>query len=95
MRQIDHFIVGESPTPTRKHQIWNPSTGEVQAEVALGDASLLDQAVATAKQVQPGWAATNPQRRARVMFKFKELIEQNMQSLVMHRRHRMSRRAVT
>ena len=81
MRQVDHFIVGESPTPTRKHQIWNPSTGEVQAEVVLGDASLLDQAVAAAKKAQPEWAATNPQRRARVMFKFKELIEQNMQSL--------------
>ena len=81
MRQVDHFIVGESPAPTRKHQIWNPSTGEVQAEVALGDAALLDRAVATAKQVQPGWAATNPQKRARVMFRFKELVEANMQSL--------------
>nr|WP_298930614.1 CoA-acylating methylmalonate-semialdehyde dehydrogenase [uncultured Erythrobacter sp.] len=81
MRQVDHFIVGDSPAPTRKHQIWNPSTGEVQAEVPLAGASLLDQAVATAKAVQPGWAATNPQKRARVMFKFKELIEANMQSL--------------
>ncbi|MEL7188365.1 MAG: aldehyde dehydrogenase family protein, partial [Pseudomonadota bacterium] len=81
MRQIDHFLVGGSPAPTRKHQVWNPSTGEVQAEVALGDAALLDKAVATAKQVQPEWAATNPQKRARVMFKFKELIEANMQSL--------------
>jgi malonate-semialdehyde dehydrogenase (acetylating)/methylmalonate-semialdehyde dehydrogenase len=81
MRQIDHFIVGNSPAPVRKHQIWNPSTGEVQAEVALGDAALLEQAVATAKKVQPAWAATNPQKRARVMFKFKELIEANMQSL--------------
>lgn len=81
MRQIDHFIVGDSPAPVRKHQIWNPSTGEVQAEVALGDAALLEQAVATAKKVQPAWAATNPQKRARVMFKFKELIEANMQSL--------------
>ena len=41
MRQIDHFIVGDSPAPTRKHAIWNPSTGEVQAEVALGDAALV------------------------------------------------------
>jgi malonate-semialdehyde dehydrogenase (acetylating)/methylmalonate-semialdehyde dehydrogenase len=81
MRQIDHFIVGDSPAPTRKHQIWNPSTGEIQAEVALGDAALLAKAVETAKRVQPGWAATNPQRRARVMFRFKELVEANMQSL--------------
>jgi len=81
MRQIDHFIVGDTPAPTRKAQIWNPSTGEIQAEVALGDAALLERAVATARQVQPGWAATNPQKRARVMFRFKELIEANMQSL--------------
>ena len=81
MRHIDHFIVGDSPAPTRTHQVWNPSTGEIQAEVPLGDAALLDRAVATAKAVQPGWAATNPQKRARVMFKFKELIEANMQSL--------------
>ncbi len=83
MRQIDHFIVGGagSAGTGRKHQVWNPSTGEVQAEVALGDAALLQKAVETAKQVQPAWAATNPQRRARVMFKFKQLIEDNMQEL--------------
>ena len=81
MRQIDHFIAGTPPAPTRKHKVWNPSTGEVQAEVALGGADLLETAIATAREVQPGWAATNPQRRARVMFRYKELIEANMQSL--------------
>ncbi|EDL49384.1 CoA-acylating methylmalonate-semialdehyde dehydrogenase [Erythrobacter sp. SD-21] len=81
MRQVDHFIVGNSPAPTRKHKIWNPSTGEVQAEVALGGAELLQQAVDAAKKVQPEWAATNPQRRARVMFKFKELVEAHKQEL--------------
>jgi len=82
MRQIDHFIVGGSAgAPLRKHSIWNPSTGEVQAEVALGDAALLDRVVAAAHAAQPGWAATNPQRRARVMFNYKRLIEENMQAL--------------
>ncbi|OGS55600.1 MAG: methylmalonate-semialdehyde dehydrogenase (acylating) [Erythrobacter sp. RIFCSPHIGHO2_12_FULL_63_10] len=82
MRQIDHFIVGGAAgSATRKHQVWNPSTGEVQAEVALGDAAVLQRAVDAAKAVQPGWAATNPQRRARVMFAYKQLIEANMQSL--------------
>jgi len=81
MRQIDHFMPTSSPKAVRTHQIWNPSTGEIQAEVALGDAQLLEQAVATAHQVQPEWAATNPQKRARVMFRFKELVEANMQSL--------------
>src|SRR5690349_3731316 len=83
MRTIDHFIAGGTGSATggRTHQVWNPSTGEVQAEVALGDAALLERAVAAAKQAQPGWAATNPQRRARVMFRYKELIEANMQEL--------------
>jgi len=82
MRQVDHFLVGGSGgSPARKHQIWNPSTGEVQAEVPLGDAALLEKAIATAKEVQPAWAASNPQKRARVMFRFKELVETNMQSL--------------
>ena len=83
MRQIDHHLAtgvaaGEA---ARTHKVWNPSTGEVQAEVALGDAALLERAVAKARQVQPEWAATNPQRRARVMFKFKELVEANKQEL--------------
>ncbi|TYC89650.1 CoA-acylating methylmalonate-semialdehyde dehydrogenase [Novosphingobium sp. BW1] len=85
MRTIDHFICGESSGAgsgsARVHQVWNPSTGEVQAEVPLGDAALLDRAVETASRVQVEWAATNPQRRARVMFRFKQLLEENMQSL--------------
>ena len=71
MRQIDHFMSGGAGSSSgRTHKVWNPSTGEVQAEVALGDAALLDLAVANAKKVQPEWAMTNPQKRARVMFAF-------------------------
>ncbi len=82
MRNVDHFIACETGALTgRTHDIWNPSTGAVQARVALGDAALLDRAVEAAKAVQPEWAATNPQKRARVMFRYKELIEANMQSL--------------
>ena len=82
MRQVDHFIAGGSGgSASRKHSIWNPSTGEVQAEVALGDAALLQRAVDAAKKIQPEWAATNPQRRARVMFEFKRLVEAEKQAL--------------
>jgi malonate-semialdehyde dehydrogenase (acetylating) / methylmalonate-semialdehyde dehydrogenase len=83
MRTIDHFIAGGtgSTTAARRHQVWNPSTGEVQAEVSLGDAALLERAVAAAKKIQPEWAATNPQRRARVMSAFKELVEKNRLAL--------------
>ncbi|GAA5060566.1 CoA-acylating methylmalonate-semialdehyde dehydrogenase [Erythrobacter westpacificensis] len=83
MRQVDHFIAGKAHATDggRVHDIWNPSTGEVQAQVALGDAALLDRAIAEAKKVQPEWAATNPQRRARVMFEFKRLVEEHKQEL--------------
>jgi malonate-semialdehyde dehydrogenase (acetylating)/methylmalonate-semialdehyde dehydrogenase len=82
MRDIDHLVVGgPASTGSRTKDVFNPSTGEVQARVPLGDAALLDRAVAAAKKVQPEWAATNPQKRARVFFKYKELIEANMDEL--------------
>jgi len=82
MRRIDHILSGgASFAVTRTSDVFNPSTGQVQATVALGDQAVLDAAIANAQAVQPQWAATNPQRRARVMFRFKELIEQNMQVL--------------
>ena len=83
MRQIDHFLAGGTGgnASERQGDIFDPNTGEVQAQVALGDAVVLDKAVAAAQAVQPAWAATNPQRRARVMFRYKELIEANMQEL--------------
>jgi malonate-semialdehyde dehydrogenase (acetylating) / methylmalonate-semialdehyde dehydrogenase len=83
MRLIQHFINGatHTATPTRLGDVYDPALGVVQAHVALGDAALLDEAVANAKAAQPGWAATNPQRRARVMFRFKELIEHHMDEL--------------
>ncbi|WP_204306470.1 aldehyde dehydrogenase family protein, partial [Escherichia coli] len=56
----------------REGEVFNPNTGQVQARVQLGNQADLDKAVAAALAAQPGWAATNPQRRARVMFRFKE-----------------------
>ncbi|WP_439512839.1 CoA-acylating methylmalonate-semialdehyde dehydrogenase, partial [Sphingopyxis sp.] len=81
MRQIDHHIVGGAGGSARQGDVFDPNSGGVQAQVALGDAALLDRAVAAAKKAQPAWAATNPQRRARVMFEFKRLVEANMDSL--------------
>ena len=59
MRQIDHVMVAGAGNDAtggsgRTHKVWNPSTGEVQAEVALGDAALLDRAVAAAKVQRMG-----------------------------------------
>jgi len=83
VRLIDHFIAGGTGgvAPTRKSPVFDPNTGDIQAEVALGDAAMLDRAVAAAQAAQPGWAATNPQRRARVMFNFKALVEANIDEL--------------
>jgi malonate-semialdehyde dehydrogenase (acetylating)/methylmalonate-semialdehyde dehydrogenase len=82
MRQIDHFIAGgPGGAATRQGDVFDPNTGQVQARVALGDAATLDAAVAAAQQAQPGWAAMNPQRRARVMFAFKALVEARMDEL--------------
>lgn len=82
MRLVDHLIVGgPGGAPTRKSPIFDPNNGGVQAEVALGTAETLERAVQAALKAQPAWAATNPQRRARVMFRFKELVEANMDSL--------------
>jgi malonate-semialdehyde dehydrogenase (acetylating) / methylmalonate-semialdehyde dehydrogenase len=84
VRIIDHHIVGfRSRAGSRTGAVFDPNTGLVQATVNLGDQVVLDAAVAAAQKAQPGWAATNPQRRARVMFNFKALLEQNMDALAL------------
>lgn len=83
MRVIDHFLAAGSP-PTggdRTGDVFDPNNGMVQARVRMGTAADLDRAVAAARAVQPQWAATNPQRRARVLFRFRELIERDMDAL--------------
>ncbi|RIA43690.1 methylmalonate-semialdehyde dehydrogenase [acylating] [Hephaestia caeni] len=82
MRTIDHHIAGHAGGGSaRSHDIFNPNTGQVQARVALGTRADLDAAVAAAEAAQPGWAATNPQRRSRVLFRFKELVEAHLEEL--------------
>jgi malonate-semialdehyde dehydrogenase (acetylating)/methylmalonate-semialdehyde dehydrogenase len=83
MRDIRHFIDGVSVAGTsgRFGEVFNPNTGEVQARVALATVGEVETAVQSALKAQVGWAQVNPQRRARVMFDFKRLIEDNMQDL--------------
>jgi len=82
-RAIHHFINGQAVPGTsgRKGDVFDPNTGEVQAQVDLASVQELNDAVEIAKAAQPAWAATNPQRRARVLFKFKQLLEENMDEL--------------
>ena len=77
MREIGHFVGGKEVKGLsgRFGDIFDPNTGEVQAKVALAKHSEVEHAIANAEAAHPGWASTNPQRRARVMFKFLELIQ--------------------
>jgi malonate-semialdehyde dehydrogenase (acetylating)/methylmalonate-semialdehyde dehydrogenase len=83
MREIPHFIDGRSVPGVsgRFGDVFNPNTGEVQARVALASAAEVDTAVQAASRAQTSWAGTNPQRRARVMFEFKRLVEARMDEL--------------
>ncbi|NIX75825.1 CoA-acylating methylmalonate-semialdehyde dehydrogenase [Microvirga terricola] len=83
MRTIGHFIGGKhvAGKSGRTTDVFQPMTGEVIAKVALATKDELREAVANAKAAQPAWAATNPQRRARVMMKFLELIAKETDSL--------------
>src|SRR3990170_1478387 len=82
MRNIDHFIGGGAfASGERQGEVFDPNNGGVQATVRLGSAADLEKAMANARAAQPAWAATNPQRRARVMFNYKALVEDNIDEL--------------
>jgi len=83
MYSVGHFIGGKhvAGTSGRTANIFNPATGEVQGTVALASTEELRAAVENAKAAQVKWAATNPQRRARVFFKFVELLNSHMDEL--------------
>ena len=83
MREIGHFINGREVKGKsgRTAEIFNPATGEVQATVALASKAELDEAVTLAEKAQPKWASTNPQRRARVLMKFIDLLNRDMDKL--------------
>ncbi|SFG22813.1 methylmalonate-semialdehyde dehydrogenase [acylating] [Palleronia marisminoris] len=83
MYEIKHWIDGAQVAggSGRTADVFNPATGEVQATVPLASADEVNAAVAKAAEAQKGWAATNPQRRARVMMKFGQLINENMDAL--------------
>ncbi len=80
---IQHFINGciVESTSDRRQDVFNPATGAVSAQVVLGNVDEVNQAVAAANAAAPGWAATAPLKRARIMMRFKELMEQNHDAL--------------
>jgi malonate-semialdehyde dehydrogenase (acetylating)/methylmalonate-semialdehyde dehydrogenase len=83
MQTIQNAIGGKLVTSTssRTQPVFNPATGEAIATLPLSSVDEINGAVAAAKAALPGWANTTPMKRARVMFKFKELLEKHADEL--------------
>ncbi len=83
MQQLTHYINGAhvKGTSGRFADVMNPALGEVQAQVPLASKAELDAVVAAAAEAQPAWAATNPQKRARVLMEFVRLLNRDMDKL--------------
>src|SRR5918998_270055 len=83
MREIDHFINGATlkGASGRFGDVFDPNTGDVQARVQLATETEVDRAVQAAQAAFVEWSAVNPQRRARVLFEFKRLVEADMENM--------------
>ncbi|AQV16645.1 CoA-acylating methylmalonate-semialdehyde dehydrogenase [Acinetobacter pittii] len=79
---LGHFIQGRIVSKTaRKQPVYNPAMGEISKEVEIADAQTVNEAVQVAEQAFPAWRDTPVIKRARVMFKFKQLLEQNAEKI--------------
>jgi malonate-semialdehyde dehydrogenase (acetylating)/methylmalonate-semialdehyde dehydrogenase len=83
MRTIEHWIDGRETAgaSTRSGPVWNPATGEQQASVVLAEPSDVDAAVQAATKAAQDWRDVSVVRRSRVMFRFRELVERNVDAL--------------
>ena len=83
MIQYGHYVGGKhfAGSSGRTAEVFQPMDGTVRATVALASAADVRAAVANAKAAQPAWAATNPQRRARVLLRFLELVQREFDEL--------------
>ena len=79
MNTVGHLINGEIRTGSERTQdVFNPSIGKVEKQVALASKATVEEAISVAQAAYPAWRDTPPAKRARVMFRFKELLEQNI-----------------
>ena len=80
---IGHYIDGRqiAEASGRNQSVTNPATGAVTGQVHLANSAEVDKAVAAAQAAFPGWSNTPPLRRARIMFKFLELLNQHKDTL--------------
>ncbi|WP_293259207.1 CoA-acylating methylmalonate-semialdehyde dehydrogenase [Oryzomicrobium sp.] len=80
---LGHWIAGANTPGSsgRRGDVFDPARGVVARQVALADAADVAAAVAAAKAAFPAWAETPPQKRARVLFRFRELVERHAEEL--------------
>ena len=83
MKLIEHYVGGKiiPGNSDKKGKVFNPATGEQEKEVRLASKDDLDQAVVVAQKAFEQWSLKPSLQRARIMFKFKELIEKNSNEL--------------
>ena len=83
LADIMHWIAGARAggSASRTGEVFNPATGDVTGSVRLADVAIVDAAVEAARAALPAWSETSPPNRARVMFRFKELLERNHDAL--------------
>jgi malonate-semialdehyde dehydrogenase (acetylating)/methylmalonate-semialdehyde dehydrogenase len=80
---LSHFIAGaRCAGGARWGDVYDPATGGVVARVPLAEAADAERAVTAAADALPGWADTPPSQRARILFRFRELIEKNAAAIV-------------
>ncbi|MPQ67963.1 MULTISPECIES: CoA-acylating methylmalonate-semialdehyde dehydrogenase [unclassified Pseudomonas] len=79
---IGHLINGEYVNlPGRSQEVFNPATGQAEKRVSLADKATVEAAITAAQDAFPDWRDTPPAKRARIMFRFKELLEQNAERI--------------
>ncbi|MGY0218723.1 CoA-acylating methylmalonate-semialdehyde dehydrogenase [Endozoicomonadaceae bacterium StTr2] len=82
MSTIGHLINGKAVNDDVRHQaVYNPATGQAEKQVALASKATVEEAIAAAEAAFPAWRNTAPIKRARIMFRFKELLEQNAEKI--------------
>ncbi|MFD6675431.1 CoA-acylating methylmalonate-semialdehyde dehydrogenase [Rhodococcus zopfii] len=83
IRELTHFIGGEhvAGTSGRFGDVFDPNTGEVQARVPLATPAEVEAVIANAEEAQKEWASWNPQKRVRVLMRFLQLAQDNMDEL--------------
>ncbi len=80
---VGHYINGQRVTDgERTQEIYNPATGKVTRHVAMASKATVEKAIAAAAAAYPAWRQTPPMKRARIMFRFKELLEQHADDII-------------